>query len=203
LILYLCFQTLGQKKEMNSKAHIYTGRKFLRLQNHHYIFVFANEFEREYFLPRLQALSNSGLVMYWEHFEAWILDRPLQRTIDENKRLEAENNRYFDIHKVSHLFALIGIGLLLSLLLFLVEARYIFWYLSVRYATSLRRVFRTKKSGMAIQHYGQEINGTEKGREMTWKGRCREREEESDEGMIGQWYQNKLGETLCRMAKSF
>jgi len=37
---------------------------------------------------------------------------------------------------------------------------------------------------MEIQHYGQEINGTEKGKEMTWKGRCREREEESDEGMI-------------------
>jgi len=39
---------------------------------------------------------------------------------------------------------------------------------------------------MAIQHYGQEINRTEKGREMTWKERCRAREEESDEGMIGQ-----------------
>jgi len=39
---------------------------------------------------------------------------------------------------------------------------------------------------MAIQPYGQEINGTEKGREMTCNGRCREREEESEEGMIGQ-----------------
>jgi len=31
---------------------------------------------------------------------------------------------------------------------------------------------------MAIQHYGQEINGTGKGRELIWNGRWREREYE-------------------------
>jgi len=50
-----------------------------------------------------------------------------------------------------------------------------------------------KKSGMAIQHYGQEINGMYKGRETIWNGRSRERECEMIGGERGK---NDLAMTL-------
>jgi len=97
------------------------NKEFLRLKSHHYILVFGNIFEQEYFLARIQSLSTSGILHHWETHELWKTDIPVQRTMEEMERQQNWTHSILILQKISHLFVLCGIGFMVSGLGYLLE----------------------------------------------------------------------------------